>query len=83
MPFARTDYRYKDTTNIEMDLEELGSMLLLNILLSNITLHIVCIRNATWLGPSHWPLLGIKITYLKHVCVCTLMPYKNTYLKHV
>lgn len=61
MPFARTDYRYKDTTNIEMDLEELGSMILLNILSLSITLHIVCISNAMWLGPSHRPLLGIKI----------------------
>jgi hypothetical protein len=61
MPFAMTDYRYKDTTNIEMDLEELGTMILLNILLLNITLLICCISNATWLGPSHHPLSGIKI----------------------
>jgi hypothetical protein len=47
MPFARTDYRYKDTTNIEMDLEELGCMILLNILWSNITLLIAFISNVT------------------------------------
>jgi hypothetical protein len=58
---ARTEHRYKDITNIEMDLEEFGSMILLYVLPLNITLLIACIRNATWLGPSHWPVSGLKI----------------------
>ena len=56
-----TEHGYKDTTNTEMDLEEFGSMILLNVLPSNITLLIACISNAVLLGPSHRPLTGITI----------------------
>jgi len=80
MPFARTDYRYKETTNIEMDLEELGCTILLTVLWSNITLLIACISNAWSFSLA---IIRHKNTYLKHLCVFMLMCYKNIYLKHV